>query len=553
MKKKDFIVASIFLVFLIVSVIILVNLLVKNKTHEEPENISVISVSAEAKEQEIQASSTEQEATKSISVSVEELEAKEDETLPIEDEKETAPTIAKIEPQTNNKPTTSTKISYTPKKEITKGIASGALSVSGANLVNSNGEIVQLKGLSTHGLAWFPDYVNKNLFKEFKETWNANIIRLAMYTEEYGGYCSGGDKNNLLNLIDNGVTYATDLDMYVIIDWHILSDGNPNKNKSEAINFFDYVSEKYKDNTHVIYEICNEPNGGTSWSDIKSYALEVIPVIRSHSPNAIIIVGTPTWSQEVDKAANNPINEYDNIMYALHFYADTHKDGLRKTMESAIKSGLPIFVTEYGICDASGSGAINESEALKWMALLDKYSISSCAWNISNKSETSAIFSSSCNKKYGFSESDLSSSGKWVFKMLTGKSNYDSSNISFEETATPPQTSSTPNYQPQNENTASKTVSNQSGPVNISLVSVSSWESDGKSFTQYNVTVTNANSYDIDSWSGDVSFDSNIELSQGWCANYTVNGNVLYLSNADFNGYIKAGESTKDIGCIIIE
>lgn len=547
MKKKDIIIASIFLAVLLILTGLLIFVITKNKSiseevNEEDTPVSV-SVSVSTPEPSIEIEETEPIA----SVSVEEPVVEE----PLE-EKDTEP-VAK---EDDKKKDADVKKEVSKDIPLVKGTASGALSVSGANLVNTNGEAVQLKGLSTHGLAWYPDYVNKNLFKEFKESWNANVIRLAMYTEEYGGYCSGGDKNNLLTLVDNGVSYATELDMYVIIDWHILSDGNPNKNKTEAISFFDYVSNKYKDNTHVIYEICNEPNGGTSWSDIKSYALEVIPVIRANSPDSVIIVGTPTWSQEVDKAANNPITEYSNIMYALHFYADTHKDGLRKTMEKAIKSGLPIFVTEYGICDASGSGAINEAEANKWMALLDKYSVSSCTWNISNKGETSAIFNSSCSKKYGFSESDLSSSGKWVYKMLTGNNVYDSSSISFEEPA-PTQSpaasqNNSQNNQEQN-NTASKTVSNQSGPVSISLTSVSSWDSDGKTYTQYNVTVTNTNSYDIDSWNGEVSFDSTIELSQGWCANYNVSGNVLYLSNADFNGYIKAGESTRDIGCIIIE
>ncbi len=424
------------------------------------------------------------------------------------------------------------------------GEAKGHLSVSGTSLINENGETVLLKGLSTHGMAWYPDYINKNLFTELKEVWNCDIVRLAMYTEEYGGYCSGGDKKNLLSMIDNGVSYATELDMYVIIDWHILSDGNPNKNKSDAIEFFKTVSDKYKDNEHVIYEICNEPNGGTAWKDIKSYALEVIPVIRANSPDSIIIVGTPTWSQEVDKAAADPITEYDNIMYALHFYADTHKDSLRKTLESAVKKGLPIFVTEYGICDASGNGAINAKEADKWMELLDSYNISSCAWNISNKSETSAIFKSSCSKKYGFTESDLSDSGKWVFNMLTGKTTYDSGSVSFE---------TTPETKNENDNSSSKTVVSQTGPVSITLTSTGSWESEGKTFTQYTITVTNNNSFDIDSWTGEVVFDSSIELSQGWCADFKISGNKLTISNVDFNGYIKAGESTKDVGCIIIE
>lgn len=68
--------------------------------------------------------------------------------------------------------------------------------------------------------------------------------------------------------------------MYVIVDWHILSDGNPNSHKKEAKAFFKEMSKELKGYNNVIYEICNEPNNGTSWKEIKSYAKSVISTIR---------------------------------------------------------------------------------------------------------------------------------------------------------------------------------------------------------------------------------------------------------------------------------
>ena len=152
----------------------------------------------------------------------------------------------------------------------------GRLSVKGTRLVNSQGKAVVLKGVSTHGINWFPQYVNKAAFKTLRDNWGVNCIRLAMYTEEYNGYCSGGNQAELRKLINNGVKYATELGMYVIIDWHILSDGNPAKNKKQAISFFKYMAKKYKNQNNIFYEICNEPNGGTSWNRIKGYASSVI-------------------------------------------------------------------------------------------------------------------------------------------------------------------------------------------------------------------------------------------------------------------------------------
>lgn len=120
-----------------------------------------------------------------------------------------------------------------------------------------------------------------------------------MYTAEYNGYCTGGDKEYLKE-------------------------------------FFAQMALKYADNNNVIYEICNEPNGGTSWEDIKNYAGQVIPVIRQYDKDSVIIVGTPNWSQYVNQAAESPISGYENIMYSFHFYAGTHKEDMRQNVQNAI-------------------------------------------------------------------------------------------------------------------------------------------------------------------------------------------------------------------------
>lgn len=311
------------------------------------------------------------------------------------------------------------KDSQRPETENAPSLPS--LCVTGSHLTDSEGNPVQLRGISTHGLAWYPEYVNEDCFRQLKEEWHANVIRLAMYTAEYGGYCTGGDQAHLKELVKSGVEYATAADMYVIIDWHILSDGNPGMHLEEAKAFFAETAELYAGRHNVLYEICNEPNGGTTWNDIKSYAGEIIPIIRTYDKEAVIIVGTPNWSQYVDQAAADPITGYDNIMYSLHFYAATHTDSLRNTMVAALNAGLPIFVSEYGICDASGNGAIDEYQAKQWIDLMDEYGVSYVAWNLSNKAETSAILSGKCSKTSGFTQDDLSTSGKWLYRMLTDK------------------------------------------------------------------------------------------------------------------------------------
>lgn len=289
----------------------------------------------------------------------------------------------------------------------------GALSVQGADLVDKNGEKFQLYGMSTHGIAWFPQYVNQEAFRTLRDDWNTNCVRLAMYTEEYGGYCSDGDKETLKALVKNGVEYASELGMYVIIDWHILSEQDPNVHKDEAITFFREMSSAYADYENVLYEICNEPNGYATWDSVKAYASEVIPVIRENDSDAVILVGSPTWSQDIDKAQASPL-EFDNIMYTLHFYAATHKDDLRSRLEGCVNQGLPVFVSEFGMCDASGNGGNDFEQTEEWLTLIEKYNISFLCWNLANKAESSSVFLPSSTAISDWAEEDLNESGKWI-------------------------------------------------------------------------------------------------------------------------------------------
>ena len=160
--------------------------------------------------------------------------------------------------------------------------------------------------------------------------WGANVVRLATYSAEEGGYATEtGDRAALNDLVVRGVQYAQAADLYAVVDWHTLSDANPLTNQWAAEEFFRSVSGALGDADNVIYEICNEPNGSTSWADIKAYAEAVIPIIRTNDPDAVIVVGTPTWSQDLAAAAADPLPDA-NVMYALHFYAATHEDDLRR-------------------------------------------------------------------------------------------------------------------------------------------------------------------------------------------------------------------------------
>lgn len=294
---------------------------------------------------------------------------------------------------------------------ITGGISrNGNLKVSGTRLVNEKGEAVVLRGMSTHGLQWFPGFISDAYIKAAAYK-GANVMRFAMYTEE-GGYIQDPSVKNTL---EAGVKNAVSNDMYAIIDWHILSDGNPMTHIAEAKAFFSDMSLKYKDTKGIIYEICNEPNGNISWSEnVKPYAEEIISTIRANDSDAVILVGSPTWSQDIDKAAADRIDG-ENIMYTCHFYAGAHTQWLRDRIKAALSAGLPIFVSEWGTSDASGSGGVFEEESLKWLDFMQQNGISWCNWSYCDKQETSAALQPGGDPSDGISENELTPSGKIVF------------------------------------------------------------------------------------------------------------------------------------------
>lgn len=296
----------------------------------------------------------------------------------------------------------------------------GKLKVENGQLVNECGYPTQLRGMSTHGLAWNPDAYTEESIKTLVEDWNISLFRIAVYTHEWGGYTTNQwrSRDEYHQIIDNLVSICGKYGIYCLIDWHVLNQGsgNPYNTIEDATYFWSYMSRNHREDKHVIYEICNEPNGNTvKWSNVKKYADEIIPLIRKADPYTIIVCGTPTWSQDVDEAAKNPL-QYDNIMYALHFYSGTHTDYLRSKANTALSKGLAIFVTEFGTSKADGSGGVYFDECNKWMKWMDDNNISWANWSFCDKKETSAALKPNAVSSGNWN--DVSESGEYIKSKL---------------------------------------------------------------------------------------------------------------------------------------
>lgn len=292
----------------------------------------------------------------------------------------------------------------------------GKLSVKGTDLVDSKDEKFQLVGISTHGLQWASQYIEYDILDSLHNAFGINVLRLSLYTSE-GGYCDCTPtvKEYLYSLVVKGVELATELDMYAIVDWHMLgaeddSDGNPLYYKEEAKEFFARITKDLKDYDNVLYEIMNEPCGDTTWAQCKIYAEQIIPVIRENT-DGIILVGNPHWSADLVSVANNPLTGFDNIMYTYHFYANGHTSYNSITRANA--KGLPVFVTEHGGMEATGDGPLDLVSLKNWYKVLEDLNISYVAWNLSNTKGSASIQIHMSTDYTNFGDDNLKEWGIW--------------------------------------------------------------------------------------------------------------------------------------------
>lgn len=284
----------------------------------------------------------------------------------------------------------------------------GQLKIEGNKIVDKNGQPVSLHGMSLFWSQIKGKYYNYDCVKWLRDDWNITVVRAAMGVEtadSLDGYLVHKEREfkKVITVIDA----AINLGIYVVVDWH---DHHAHKNTEEAVKFFSRIAEKYGDKPNIIYEIYNEPMQISWKDDVKPYSIEVINAIRKFDPDNIIIAGTTTWSQDVDIASEYPL-PFTNIAYSLHFYASSHKQALRDKAQKALDNGVALFVSEFGICEYTGSGIIDSVEVEAWFDFMEKNKLSWCNWAIGDKNETCASLIGRANPKGNWKEDELAFSG----------------------------------------------------------------------------------------------------------------------------------------------
>ncbi len=284
----------------------------------------------------------------------------------------------------------------------------GALQVIDRQLCDSKGQPVLLRGISSHDLGLFPKFTSRAGIRTLAGDWHVTVLRPALYVTSFYG------NRSLEQQVDRYVDACEENGIYCIIDWHVLFERNPQVTQDEALAFFTRKARSYRRKAHVLYEICNEPNGPTvTWqNNVKPYAEAIIPAIRGLAPESLIIIGSANWSQDVDAPAGDPL-PFKNLMYSVHFYAGSHSVELREKIRFALPR-IGLFCTEWGTTLSSGEGGPYPAETKLWLDFLEDNGISWCNWSLSDANEDSALFKPGTGGDGNWKDSDLTASGQLV-------------------------------------------------------------------------------------------------------------------------------------------
>ncbi|MGL1900780.1 MAG: cellulase family glycosylhydrolase [Fibrobacterales bacterium] len=275
----------------------------------------------------------------------------------------------------------------------------GHIHVNGSAIEGQNGP-VQLRGVSTYWSNWHGKYFNGEIVQWLSDDWNIDVVRAHMAVDFGSGYIEDPavNKARIFDVVDG----AIEAGRYAIISWHAdkLFDYIP-----QAQAFFAEAAARYSQYPNVFFEIAAEPTQ-YSWSSLKSYADQIIPSIRPHTDN-LIIMGTPNWNQNVDEVVSNTVSDM-NIVYSLNFIAGAHDGSLKAKATYALNNNVPLFVTQWKTTDLSGYN-FDEQASKGWIDFMFQNRIS---W-------VNGFIYSSSSKEYAALKSSASSRGNWELSDLT--------------------------------------------------------------------------------------------------------------------------------------
>jgi aryl-phospho-beta-D-glucosidase BglC (GH1 family) len=249
----------------------------------------------------------------------------------------------------------------------------GLIRVEGNRFVDESGNPVILRGVNISD----PDKLHSNghwskhHFEVIKQ-WGATAVRVPVHPVAW----KSRGKDAYLKLLDQAVVWASDLGLYLIIEWHAIGNLKTElfqhpmheTTRRETYAFWRAIAHRYKGiSTVAFYELFNEPTiylgqlGRISWLEWKEINEEIIQIIYAHDTEVIPLVGGFNWAYELRSVIDNPVDA-EGIGYVTHPYPQKASEPLEASWErdfGHVAKSYPLFATELGFMAADDPGAHN--------------------------------------------------------------------------------------------------------------------------------------------------------------------------------------------------
>jgi endoglucanase len=242
------------------------------------------------------------------------------------------------------------------------------ISVRENKFVNSSGDTMMFRGLAIADPDKLDDqgHWSKAHFEKIKEM-GANIVRIPVHPIAW----RERTPEKYLQLLDQAVQWCTELEMYVIIDWHSIGNLHMelfqnemyNTTQKETYEFWRAIAWHFKGhNTVAFYELFNEPTsffghlGTMTWTQWKDIIENIISLIRACDKETIPLVAGLDWGYDLGFIRYEPVNA-EGIGYVSHPYAAKRKPPWPPKWEENFgfaADSYPVIVTEFGFRLAEG-------------------------------------------------------------------------------------------------------------------------------------------------------------------------------------------------------
>lgn len=177
---------------------------------------------------------------------------------------------------------------------------------------------------------------------------NVGLNAIHCYAERWDYGYSAGAK---VAAVDAAVQLARDNGLYLV-----LTVGNGGVNAAFNAAFWNFYAPRYANETHVLYEIQNEPAAGSppylGSSAVLNLQLTAYGIIRAAAPaTPVLLMSYSSFENGAgvlqDIATLGSAIDWSNAVIAFHGYGEKGPAAIRTCLETVLAAGYPCMQTEF--------------------------------------------------------------------------------------------------------------------------------------------------------------------------------------------------------------